>query len=206
MLGGWALALAALAAAAQAQAPLGEGVEGGPELLNSDRIEAAFGSYGIEVLASDDRLRVSDLYSTDDGERTTRTYAVVVYPAVVDAAFADAHAAILAGGSIGATLRAYGWQVVKKHRFFGVIESTPRVERMMRLDGVRNLALHVYELEIVRGSTQFSYATIAEVHHPDYLGATGLVALYAPGWKGASDEEAADAIADLVAIVADSMR
>ena len=32
-------------------------------LLNSDRIRAKFGSYGIDVLQDRDRIRVSSLYS-----------------------------------------------------------------------------------------------------------------------------------------------
>jgi hypothetical protein len=40
------------------------------------------------------------------------------------------------------------------------------------------LAVHVYDLEISRGETSALYATIAEVHHPDYLDVTALRAIY----------------------------
>jgi len=199
-----AIALVVLAARSSAQ-PLGERVPGGADLLNSDRIEAAFGSYGIEVLSSDAGLRVSNLYSTHAGEATTRTFAVVVYPTEVDASFAAAHAAILDGASIGATLRADGWQVVKHNRYFGRIASSPRVERLMRLDGPAELALHVYALEIVKGDSRFSYATIAEVHHPEYLSRHGVISIYAPGWEGA-DSADLGALAEIVRIVTEQMR
>ena len=39
------------------------------ELLNSERIAAAFGSYGVEVLEQDDTVRVSNLYSGEGEER-----------------------------------------------------------------------------------------------------------------------------------------
>jgi hypothetical protein len=43
------------------------------QILNSERIEQTFGSYGIDVIASDALLRVSNLYSRHDGEKITRT-------------------------------------------------------------------------------------------------------------------------------------
>ena len=46
------------------------------ELLNSERIAQRFGSYGIEVLESDGRVRVSNLYSNEQGGRICRTFAV----------------------------------------------------------------------------------------------------------------------------------
>jgi hypothetical protein len=36
----------------------------GAQILNSERIEQTFGSYGIEVIASEGSLRLSNLYST----------------------------------------------------------------------------------------------------------------------------------------------
>jgi hypothetical protein len=92
-----ACVLAALAAAAQQ--PI-------RELLNSERIQQAFGSYGVEVLATNDRLRLTNLYSVDAGTRTCRTFAVVRFPPVIDSAVATEHAAITNGGSIGAVFAA----------------------------------------------------------------------------------------------------
>lgn len=170
------------------------------ELLNSERIAAAFGSYSVEVLSSDGGLRVSSLYSEDDRGRTTRTFALVRYPASVDPAFAEAHATILAGGSIGATLRADGWRVIKAHRYFGEMPSTPRLERLMRLERGAPLAIHVYVLDIARADSRFEYATIAEIHHPDYLTLGDLRRIYAPGWRApAANDSLVGAMLDVVA-------
>jgi hypothetical protein len=68
------LAVAALAAVAGAPALAQPPAR---ELLNSERIAAAFGSYGVEVVAQDDTLRISNLYSTEAGVTTCRTFATV---------------------------------------------------------------------------------------------------------------------------------
>ena len=39
----------------------------------------------------------------------------------------------------------------------------------MRLTGAHDLALHVYQLVIVRDDIELEYATIMEAHHPEYL-------------------------------------
>ena len=68
------LFIAAIALVAQlhasAQAPV-------RELLNSERIAATFGSYGVEVLEQNGAVRVSNLFSGEGEERVTRTFAVV---------------------------------------------------------------------------------------------------------------------------------
>jgi hypothetical protein len=149
-------------------------------LLNSERIEQRFGSYGIEVLASDESLRVSDLYSGEGEHRCTRTFAVVAYAELVDAAFAVEHAAILHGGSIGAIFASAGWDVLKHNLYYGTLESTRKLERMMgiRGDGGATLAVHVYVLEVRKATRSFEYALIAEVHHPDYLDVGDLERIY----------------------------
>ena len=78
------------------------------ELLNSERIEQEFGSYDLEVLSSTPALRVSKLFSTQDGQEICRTFAVVAYPGEINDSIAAEHAAILDGGSIGATFTAAG--------------------------------------------------------------------------------------------------
>jgi hypothetical protein len=148
--------------------------------LNSERIAASFGSYGIEVLASDDDIRVSNLYSTDDGKRTTRTFAVVRFRAAPDGALASEYEAVLAGGSIGATFAASGWRVDKHNRLYTEIEATKAVAELMRFDPGAALAVHLYELEVERDGMRFPFAAIAEVHHPDYLGLDDLEAIYGP--------------------------
>jgi hypothetical protein len=48
----------------------------------------------------------------------------------------------------------------------------------MRLSTAENLALHVYQLLLVRNERVFDYATIMETHHPDYLSESDLHDLY----------------------------
>ncbi len=153
-------------------------------LLNSERIERQFGSYGIEVLHSDASLRLSDLFSEDRQtvERTTRTIALVEYPTVVAPSFAAAHRVILAGGSIGATLQADGWRVDKRHRYFGATEASAAIAASMNVRVPVLLAAHAYDLTITRGDERHHYATILEIHHPGYLTPSAVVEIYAPGW------------------------
>jgi hypothetical protein len=195
--------LAAASAGVRAQAPSAAGPVG-RELLNSERIEARFGSYGIEVLQSDGHVRVSNLYSGSGDARICRTFAAVRYPQVVDAAFADEHAAILAGQSIGATFVAHGWTVVKSHRYFGTLPAGKRVDRLMGGVGAMPLAVHVYTLEIERGGEHFEYAGIAEVHHPDYLRLADLRRIYAADidWPTPVD----DWTAEMLALTVERMR
>jgi hypothetical protein len=149
------------------------------ELLNSERIAAAFGSYGVEVLEQDDALRVSNLYSVADDGRTCRTFAVVQYGPVA-AELEDEHAAIVAGGSIGAVLSAAGWEVRKTHLRYGRLEATARLATLMRVPPGTPLAVHVYALDVAQPSRTLEYATLVEIHHPDYLTNDDLLEIYGP--------------------------
>ena len=173
-----------------AQPKVEPGVEGRPgsALLNSERIEQRFGSYGIEVLESGAEYRVSNLYSGTGAQRICRTFAVVRYPPRVDPAFAAEHAAILAGGSIGAVFARAGWRVEKRHLSFGTLAATGRVASLMHIAVDTPLAVHVYVLEIVKGQRRFQYAAIVEIHHPDYLRVADLRTIYGP--PNSSGEEA----------------
>lgn len=148
------------------------------QILNSERIEQRFGSYGIDVVYSDAGLRVSNLYSVHDGLRITRSLAMVAYPAQVDAAIAAEHAAILAGASIGASLQAAGWEVVKTgHQYFG-FRLDDRIAQAMQVEAGTLVAVHAYQLAIARGAQQFEYVQIIEIHHPDYLDLAALPGIY----------------------------
>ena len=160
-----------------------------PELLNSQRIERTFGSYGIEVLESDTRIRVSNLFSTEGGIRVCRTFAVVRYPDSIAPAFAAEHAAILGGGSIGAVFAASGWTVEKFHRHYGRVLATSRVATLMQVAPETALAIHVYALDIVKDGVRFHYATIVEVHHPVYLTTADLPVIYGPLPQGDVDAD-----------------
>jgi hypothetical protein len=150
----------------------------GRELLNSERIERAFGSYGIEVLQDGPPLRVSNLYSLENGVRVSRTFAVVRYPDGVPAAVAEEHRRILAGGSIGAVFATAGWTVVKSHLHYGERPAARTVATLMRIAPGTVLAEHVYSFEVTRGGERYPYATLAEIHHPAYLRRNDLERIY----------------------------
>jgi hypothetical protein len=188
------LLVASVAASGGAQPPR--------ELLNSERIAARFGSYGIEVLTQDDRLRTSTLFSSDGDVRTCRTFALVRYPSRVDPALAAPHAAIVAGGSIGATFAAQGWEVRKTHLDYSEIEASPRLASLMRIEEKTPLAEHVYVLDVAKDGRVLEYAALVEIHHPDYLRIGDLATLY-----GAPDSVARrDLVNELLAIAAAQIR
>ena len=141
-------------------------------LLNSKRIEQRFGSYGVEVLASEAGLRRSGLLSYDGDTATCRTYAVVQFADQLDERYNDAHSRVLAGNSIGATFKEDGWDIRKHTLYIGTVrlpDTATEVGRLMRLTGAHDLALHVYQLVIARDDIELEYATIMEAHHPEYL-------------------------------------
>lgn len=171
----WTAALFALVAVVvgcggQVAAPM---VPPSGPLLNSERIEQRFGSYGVEVLEADERLRVSNLYSEHEGRRVCRTLAVVVFPATIDPLVATEHQRIVAGGSIGAVLKAAGWTVRRRHQLIGslpVPTPTSRLAELMGALDVGELAFEVYTLVASRpAEPPIDYAVIAEIHHPEHL-------------------------------------
>jgi len=150
-------------------------------LLNSERVEQQFGSYGIDVLASEAGLRRSSLYSSDDGDRTCRTYAVVRFTDQPDTSYSPEHAHVLAGNSLGEVFKANGWAIHKQTLHIGsfaVAQSASEIGRLMKLDGSKTLALHIYQLLLARGDQVFEYATIIEAHHPAYLSSADLLDIY----------------------------
>lgn len=162
-------------------------------LLNSERIKLKFGSYGIDVLKADERLRISNLYSSDKSSRTTRTLAVVSYPETIDEALAEQHREIVSGQSLGAVFKRNGWKITKSHEYFGVIapseEYAALYQRMGDIKPVE-LAVHIYQFKVSKGKGVYNYATIAEIHHPDYLTLDELKQIYSTefGLKRTLDE------------------
>ena len=148
------------------------------ELLNSERIQQKFGSYGVEVLANGDRTRITNLYSVDAGAKTCRTFAVVRFPAAIDPAVAIEHATITGGGSIGAVFAANGWRVLKTHLAFREIEATPRLANLMHVAIGTRLAEHAYVLDVAKNGKTVAYAALLEIHHPDYLRRSDLERIY----------------------------
>ncbi len=150
-------------------------------LGNSERIRLKFGSFGIEVLESGQRIRVSNLYSIDAGVKTNRTFAVVVYPAVIEPEFSKEHDAIINGQSIGIVFKNHGWAVDKRHQYFGKVElpsDDSDVDAVFGDIGNTQPVIHVYSLFVKKGDVEFQYASIAEVHHPEYLDLEDLNAIY----------------------------
>ncbi len=150
-------------------------------ILNSERIEKRFGSYGIDVLASEAGLRRSSLLSYDGDTATCRTYAVVQFVEQLDERYNQAHSRVLAGDSIGATFREDGWDIEKHTLFIGNIrlpDAATEVGELMRLTGAHDLALHVYQLVLVRDDIELEYATIMEAHHPEYLSEQDLKEIF----------------------------
>lgn len=138
-------------------------------LLNSERIAQKFGGYGIDVLYSSGRLRVSNLY---DGKHITRTLAIVDYPNVIDSAFSKEHKLILQGGSIGSTFKAHGWKIVKKNIFIGELSPSNDWSKLYRLMGnihPSKLSIWIYVFYVQKDDMALPYATISEIYHPDYL-------------------------------------
>lgn len=177
-----------------------------PILLNSERIAQRFGSYGISVLASEASLRRSSLYSLENNTPTCRTYAVVRFVNQLDDRYRDEHAEVLAGNSIGAIFRSHGWDLLKQTLYIGSL-ALPRgntgIGGLMRITGPRDLALHVYQLLLVRDDQVFEYATIAETHHPAYLSEDDLRSLYEYDTEIAVPNEA---VSELVALILNNER
>jgi len=149
--------------------------------LNSDMIRDTFGNYGVEVLSENDSRRTSSLYSSQGKFKTTRTYAVVEYTGRPRQAYASEHEKILSGASIGSTFRDAGWDIRKQQLFIGELEvpaTYGKLAEMMEIALPQTLATHQYLFIISRDETSFNYATITEIHHPEFLTVIGLKELY----------------------------
>jgi hypothetical protein len=140
-------------------------------LLNSDRVQAVFGSYGVAVLQENEQRRVSSLYSETGDRPVTRTYAVVEYLGEPRPEYQKTHEAIVAGASIGASFRRAGWEIRKQHLFIGELDvpaSYAVLGELMQLSLPESLAVHQYLFVISNENRSFSYARITEVHHPEF--------------------------------------
>lgn len=152
-----------------------------PESLNSERIEERFGSYGIEVLSHESGVRRSSLYNLRGDSRICRTYAVVRFVDESTPRVAEAHADILAGGSIGATFKSTGWHIAKVTLHVGSISlhtSDHAIGELMHIDELSTLSVHAYQLVLEKDSQTIDYATIVEAHHPEYMSLEELERLY----------------------------
>lgn len=150
-------------------------------LLNSERIEQKFGSYGIDIIASDSTRRLSSLYSLNDGDRVCRTYATVRFMQSVDPSIATEHARVVGGQSIGTVFKSAGWTITKRHSWFGetaLTGSDTDILRRMRIERPQKLATHRYVFRVEKSGRWFDYAVITEMHHPAYLTLRDLRSIY----------------------------
>jgi len=175
-------------------------------LLNSERIRQEFGSYGIEVVEQDDRLRVSNLYSLDSGVQTMRTLAVVIFPAAIPLPLQKVHGEITGGHSIGETLRESGWKVEKLNLYFGELAPEAGFDGVYAAMGdiaAAALAVHIYQLFVSRDGSRYLYATIAEVHHPNYQGLADLQSNYVAGMmvQGSTSNDVGIVLDDVIEVM-----
>ena len=151
------------------------------QLLNSERIRRDFGSYGIEIIEQDANRRVSNLYSFEHDHKVTRTLAVVFYPESLAPGILVEHQEILSGGSIGEVFKSQDWKIEKTNRYFGEVPPSDDFEGVYTaMGGIKasKLAIHIYRLSVTKNQQQWAYATIAEVHHPEYLNLSYLRDVY----------------------------
>ena len=184
-----------MSASLSAQVNLGDTppVEETARLLgNSERIRLKFGSFGIEVLESEAGIRVSNLYSTHDNVRINRTFAVVAYPENIEPAFSNEHDAIIDGQSIGIVFKNHGWVIEKHHQYFGEIELPLHhfgIASHASESGKVRSAIHVYSLIVKKGESEFQYASIAEIHHPEFLQLQDLASIFGSEFENHRDKK-----------------
>jgi hypothetical protein len=98
----------------------------------------------------------------------------------MDPDLAAEHAAVVAGGSIGAVFAAAGWEVRKTHLRYDAIAATHRLAALMHVPAGTPLAMHAYVLDVAKAGRTVEYAALVEVHHPEYLSREQLAEIYGP--------------------------
>ena len=159
-------------------------------MLNSERIEKQFGSFGIDLIASDGSKRIANLYSMEGGRRVCRTWATVQFPDDIDTRVPSVHALILDGQPMGAVFKAHGWRISKRNLQIGsrpLARSDDRMARLMRIHEGTTVAYHTYVFSVSKGGTALDYAVITEIHHPDYLSRRDLEEIYGEVAETAAD-------------------
>lgn len=154
------------------------------EKLNSERIEYLFGSYGVETMnvsaSNYTDSRISNLYSTHDGKKVMRTFAIVDFVKPLDLRLQEADRKIKNGGSIGTVLKQLGWTIVKNPIFFGEIELAESVKSLMQTSKHQGV-IQIYQLVVNHNgqkSPSIPYCTIIEIHSPEYLNREWFESLY----------------------------
>ena len=88
----------------------------------------------------------------------------------IDPAVSAEHAAIVAGGSIGAVFAAQGGRSVRPTCTTASARPLPKLASLMRVAVGTPLAEHLYVLDVAKDGRVIEYAALVEIHHPDYLG------------------------------------
>lgn len=147
--------------------------------LNSERIEQRYGSYGVELIEQGRDVRLSCLFSSHGAHQVCRTVAMVWFEHPVDPGLAEADRLIRGGASIGATFQRLGWHVDKANIDIGEFRLTsPVMGARMDIAVPAVLAMHIYRFRAARDGRRLNYATIVELHHPDYLDRSDVERLY----------------------------
>lgn len=139
--------------------------------LNSDAIKAAFGSYGVEVIDQAAGTRIANLYSGHGADKVCRTLAVTEFLQPTDDALVSSHKKILAGASIGATLRAAGFTINKKLLIKTELPATDAFVALSKgtVPEGAPLFTKVYVLFAETNNRSIAYAVIAEAYHPAHF-------------------------------------
>lgn len=174
----------AISLSAFAPDPNGEDIKKMQSMLNSERIEHLFGSYGVDVLPIQSTefpgSRIANLYSLKGTSKVTRTLAIVDYISPVHAQLQKVHSKIVSGESIGFAFKNAGWKVIKKPIYFGEMPLEGPIEKWMSLEKVKIGSLQIYDLHVENSETAaIPYCRIIEIHSPLYLD-TGLLKLLYP--------------------------
>jgi hypothetical protein len=107
--------------------------------------------------------------------------AIVDFAFPVDDRISAEHRAIIAGASIGQTFRDSGWRIEKETLVIsetGPEEYAWGIAGLMRIDSKQPLAIHRYRFVVAKGRLKIYYASITEIHHPEYMNVRQLRAIF----------------------------
>jgi len=127
--------------------------------LHTDLLEALYGEVSVQVLEQDDYRRVVDIL---DKNRVTRTHAVTWLPEIeTDDPIRGLREEIRLGGSIGKTVRAYGYGIDKRMILSCNIGECEWLESRMQC---RDLAINLYEFWVNAEGVKALIGTILEIY------------------------------------------
>jgi hypothetical protein len=138
--------------------------------LNSDAIRARYGSYSVVVISQSTTQRVAALRSGFASDSICRTLALTQFAVPVAAELLPAHQRILAGASIGETIRNAGFVVTKSDPIYFQLSSWELFEQLAQHTVPRNAPLlaQIYRIGATTAEKHIPYAVIIEIYHPDY--------------------------------------